>query len=224
MNYTIIKHLVRKDWHFSRGIIAFYIAAGALALVLLGLDNGQAFYVGSVLFFTVLIGLSIHLVMVTIIHERKDQTLPFIMSLPVSPMEYTTAKVFANLLIFLVPWLTLAIGSFVLVNGRPSLPNGLLPLTAIIVMEIFVAYSLFLAVSLVTESHAWTIGAVVVCNLFFNYFLFFTTHLPGIAESMGGPVAVWSPVVWSILAIEVALLFVFLGLTFYFQGRKTDFL
>lgn len=224
MNYTMVKHLIWKDWHFSRGIIVFYIAAGALSLFLLGLGNEQVFYMGSVLFFTVLIGLSIHLVMATVIYERKEQTLPFIMSLPVSPMEYTTAKILANVLIFLVPWLTLVVGTFALISGRAWLPNGLLPLTAILVMEIFVAYSLLLAVSLITESLAWTISVVVASNLFFNFFLFFTSQLPSISESMEGPVAVWSPTVWGILGAEVVLLLLFLGATFYFQGRKTDFL
>ena len=50
--------------------------------------------------------------MVTVVEERNEQTLPFVMSLPISPMEYTTAKILANLLIFLVPLGALMLGSF----------------------------------------------------------------------------------------------------------------
>ena len=42
--------------------------------------------------------------MATVVEERTDQTLPFVMSLPISAAEYTTAKILANLLIFLIPW------------------------------------------------------------------------------------------------------------------------
>ncbi len=40
------------------------------------------------------------------------------MSLPISYREYTTSKIWGNLLIFLVPWLTMVLGSLALFCGR----------------------------------------------------------------------------------------------------------
>ena len=93
MNTPMIKHLILKDWHFNRVTISVCIVVGAIALLIIGTGGKSAFYVGSVLFITVLIGLGITLTIMTVIHERTEQTLPFVMSLPISVMEYTTAKI-----------------------------------------------------------------------------------------------------------------------------------
>ena len=224
MTRIMIERLVRKDWYFNRGMIVVCLALGAVALLAVGLGGKGAFYFGAVLLISVVIGLGAYLAIATVIYERKDQTLPFVMSLPISPMVYTTAKVLANMLIFLVPWTALAVGSFVVLAGREVLPNGLIPFTAIMLTELFAAYCLLLAVALISESEGWTIFVMIACNLSFNYFLYFGSHIEGIAVHMEGPTAVWdAPVLWT-LAASVAAIALFLGATFYFQSRKTDFL
>lgn len=224
MNYFLIRRLILKDWHFSRLTIAVCLTVGAIALFITGLGGETMFYIGSVLFITVLIGLGITLAMLTVIYERKEQTLPFVMSLPISVTEYTTSKILANLLIFLLPWLILAVGSLAVIWGRDTLPNGMIPFVMLVVTEIFVAYCLVLAVALVTESEVWTIATIVICQLFFNYFLYFASHFPSVAASMEGPVTHWSPAVMWTLGIEAVLLIVILGATYLLQARKKDFL
>lgn len=224
MTSIMIQRLIRKDWYFNRGMIAVCLALGAVALLAIGLGGKAAFYFGSVLLISVVIGLGIYLAIATVIYERKDQTLPFVMSLPISPMEYTMAKVVANMLIFLVPWTALAVGSFVVLAGREGLPNGLIPFTAILLTELFASYCLILAVALISESESWTVLVLIASNLFFNYFLYFVSHMEGIAVHMEGPTAVWNAPVWWMLGASVAAIALFLGATFYFQSRKTDFL
>jgi hypothetical protein len=40
----------------------------------------------------------------------------------------------------------------------------------------------------------------------------------------GKPVAVWSPAVFKILAVEFAIIVLILGVTLYVQSRKRDFI
>ena len=224
MNTVMVKRLILKDWYFQRWAIGGYLAAGALALFLLATGGDGAFYAGSILLLTVLITVGIHLAMVTIVQERTDQTLPFVMSLPISPKEYTTAKILANVLIFLIPWVALVIGSFAVIAGRPEVPDGLIPFTAIILTEIFMSSVLILAVALVTESQGWAICAIVFGNLLLQAVMYYVSHIPSVAAAIKGPRIVWDQPVITLLLAEIAVILLLLGLTFWLQSRKTDFI
>jgi ABC-type transport system involved in multi-copper enzyme maturation permease subunit len=223
MNISMVKRLILKDWYFQRWTIVAYLAAGALALFLLGTGGEGSFFAGCILLITVLIGLGIHVAMVTIVQERTDQTLPFVMSLPISPREYTTAKILANLLIFLVPWLALSLGTFAVIAGRAGVPDGLIPFATLLLVEIFAGYCLLLAVALVSESQGWAIGAIIFGNLFFQGFMYYASHNPAIAATMKGDGIRWSQPAVTLLLAEFAVIVLLLGLTFFFQARKTDF-
>ena len=223
LNGKMVKRLILKDWYFQRWTIVAYLAAGALALFLLGTGGKGSFFAGSILLITVLIGLGIHVAMATIVQERTDQTLPFVMSLPLSPREYTTAKILANLLIFLVPWLALSLGTFAVIAGRAGVPDGLIPFAALLLVEIFAGYCLLLAVALVSESQGWAIGAIIFGNLFFQAFMYYVSHHPAIAAAMKGDGIHWSQPAVTLLLGEFAVIVLLLGLTFFFQARKTDF-
>jgi ABC-2 type transport system permease protein len=221
---SMIRRLVFKDWHFMSGAIYAYLALGAIALLLVSTGGEGSFYAGCVLLFTVLISLGVHLAMATIVQERSDHTLPFVMSLPISPRDYTVAKVLSNMLIFLVPWGVLFFGALGVIAGRGAIENGLIPFAAIILTWILVSYCLLLAVALVSESQAWAIAAMVFGNLAFQGVLYAVSHMPSIAGTMKGDVAVWSPTAIALLAGELLAIVLLLGFTFYFQSRKRDFL
>ncbi len=221
---AMIRRLVFKDWYFMRWAIAAYLALGGLALYLVSNGGEGSFYAGCVLLFTILISLGIHLVMATVVEERAQHTLPFVMSLPISPRDYTLAKVLANLLIFLVPWGALVLGTLGVIAGRGAIEDGLIPFAAILLTWILVGYCLVLAVALVSESQAWAIAAIVVTNLAFQGVLYGVSHMPSIAADMKSDVAVWSPAALGLLGAELAAVGLLLGLTFFFQNRKTDFI
>lgn len=220
---SMIRRLVFKDWYFMRWAIASYLALGGLALFLVANGGEGSFYAGCILLFTVLISLGIHLAMLTVVEERAQQTLPFVMSLPISARDYTIAKVLANLLIFFVPWATMLIGALGVIAGRTAIEDGLIPYTAIILTWTLVGYTLILAVALVSESQVWAIAAMVITNLAFQAVLYGVSHVPSIAATMKGDVAVWSPAAVGLLVGEFVLVALLLALTFYFQNRKTDF-
>ncbi len=220
----MVRLLVLKDWYFLRWAILGYVLVGTLALALVGRGGEGPFYIGSILLITVLISVGIHLPMATIIEERKEQTLAFIMSLPISARDYTWAKLLANLLIFLVPWLILLGGTCFVILAQPALPDGLLPFAVVTLFEILASSCLILAVALIFESLAFTVVAIVFGNLFFQGFLYAVSHAPSIAAAMKTEDAAFNGAELMILSLELAATFLLLGLTFYFQSRKKEFL
>ena len=224
MNTLMIRRLILKDWYLQRWSIVASILGGIAALGIVCLGGNAAFMVGLILLITALIAVGAQLAMATIVNERKEQTLPFVMSLPITYTDYTAAKLLGTVIIFLIPWLLLVLCSFALFAVPHGIPHGLFPFTAIMAMDILVNTCLMIAVALVTESQAWTVAAMMVGNISINLIGYYVAHLPGIAGGMKGSAIMWSTTASSALAIEFAVIALMLGLTFFLQSRKRSFL
>lgn len=223
INYAVVRRLILKDWYLNRGVIlaAVPVGLGALALVLTG--KPIAFLFCIIILCMVIVGAGAQLAMVTTINERKEQTLAFVMSLPVSWREYTAAKILANLIIFLIPWVPLTAGAIGILL-LPGATHGLVPFTAIMALEMLITTSLIVAAGIVTESQAWTTAGIFVSSLGINLLGYLFAHLPGISHYMWGSRVYISPTVCIILACELLTVPLLLGATFLIQSRKTDFL
>jgi hypothetical protein len=220
----MVRRLIAKDWSFNRWPILAYVSAGAAALAAIGLGGDGGFYAGSIGLITVLISIGIHLTMITVVNERKEQTLAFVMSLPVDVSTYTAAKLIVNVAIFGAAWLVLAVGSVAVIAGRAALPDGLIPFALTVLLEIFAGYVVMLGTALVSESMNWTIGAMVLGNLTVQAVMYWLSNRPAVQQDLHQNVIVWRPEILGVLGAEVAVIVVCLALTFYLQARKTDFL
>ncbi len=221
MNGALVGRLVLKDWHLMRASLAAAAAGGALSIwlvsrgdVLGGLGLSAAFIV--------LVLVSIFVPIVTIVNERKNQTLPLVMSLPVSPADYTVAKLLANLSMFGIFWVAIT-GAIIAMLVRGGLA-GWVPLAVVSALAPMVAFFLLIAVAIVVESEFWAIVTQGACNVSYS-FLFFLLLRNGqlVAEAKSGA-AVWSPLVLTIVAGELGAIVVSLVLTFYLHSRKTHFI
>jgi ABC-2 type transport system permease protein len=223
MNYAIVRRLVLKDWYLNRWMIlaAVPLGLGSLAIVLIG--NMVSFLLSIILLCMVIIGVGSQLAIVTTVYERKEQTLAFVMSLPISWREYTAAKILANLIIFLIPWLVITAGALG-VLCLPGAMHGLIPFTAIMAAEILVTTCLSIAAGLITESQAGTTVAILCSSLGLNILGYTFAHLRGISTYMWGTRVHWSPTAWIVLSAELLMVPLLLGLSFFIQFRKTDFL
>ncbi len=224
MNIDMIEKLIAKDWYLQRWTIVGYLLGGAFAIGLLGFGGEAAFTAGMILLITVLMALGIHVAMATVVAERTEKTLPFVMSLPISPIDYATAKIGANLLIFLVPWTAMVLGAIAVILARGGVPDGLLPYTVLTLTVIFVNYCIVLCGALVSESIGWTIGVMVACNLGFQAFIHTVSKIPSIAATIEGPIVVWTADALGVLGAEIAAIVLLIGATYWLQSRKTDFL
>lgn len=224
MSQSIVRQLVIKDLQIMRNFVLLYWAGGfaSVAFVVL-VDSEVAGTVGFMLFICAMAGAGIHSFYQTIIEEKIKLNLPFIMSLPVTLREYNVAKITANLLIFSSVWLTLSAASFVIFVGDDGLPTGIMPMMAIILVGIFLSYTMMLATALITGSQGYTIFALVFANIGTQGVMWFIADLYPIRSFIGGNEAVWNTTAVSVLLIEVLVIVLLLVLTVFVQFRKKDF-
>ena len=83
-NYAMVRRLILKDWYLNRWMIIGSVPAGLASLAIILTGKQVAFLISIILLCMVIIGVGAQLAMATTINERKEQTLAFIMSLPVS--------------------------------------------------------------------------------------------------------------------------------------------
>src|SRR5262245_25409658 len=106
MNYMLVRRLMVKDWYMARAPLVGVAVGGAVSMGLMNLPREMGF-IGIVSALISVVMLSNLIPQLTIINERKQQNLAFIMSLPITPFEYTFAKVLGNLSAFLLLWLVI---------------------------------------------------------------------------------------------------------------------
>lgn len=224
MNWTMIKQLIRKDWQFNRNALVLYTLIGFLAVGLLTLSIKGAFYTGVVLIISAVIVVGAHLIFVTVLMERKEQNLAFIMSLPVSFMEYTTAKLLFNIGAFSISWILLYISTLIAIIQTDTIDNGFLPFATIALIELFVAYVIVLGIAVITESEAWTIVTITVSNISVSLFWYFLGSFEEISNYTNAESPVWNSTAITFIAAEITIILLMISLVFYFQSRKHDFL
>lgn len=222
-SYATVRRLILKDWYLNRWMILVSIPAGALSLAIVLTGKPAAFIIGIILLGMILIGVGAQLATVTTVNERKEQTMAFIMSLPVSWREYTAAKILANLIIFLIPWLAITAGALGVLL-LPGASHGLVPYAVIMAVEMLVTTCFMIAVGVITESQAWFTATIFGSSLVLDVLGYVFAHLRGISAYMWGARVHWTPAAWIVLLVELLTVPVLLGMTFYVQSRKTDFL
>jgi ABC-2 type transport system permease protein len=222
INSNMIKKLILKDWHLNQKIIAMYMAGAILALSFI--SHGEAhFYMASVLLICVLIGLGNHQIANTIINERKDQTLPFIMSLPISPLDYAIAKLIGNMALFLIPWMLILL-ALIAVLITTDLPNGLIPYSVIFCTFFLVNYIITWAVGMAAEPEGIVIFVMVALNCLTSPFMYVLSKTPAVMDNIQGKEALWNSTSISILTTEIVLAILVILLALFLQTRKKTFL
>jgi hypothetical protein len=224
MNYAMIQRLILKDWYLHRWQILGSLAGAAGAMAFVVFFGTAGFYIGLTLLITVLVFVGAQLAIASSVTERKEQTLAFIMSLPISYRDYTTAKILSNLLIFLIPWTVVSLASAAILLFAPGATQGLFPFTAIMCVEILLSTCMLSCVAIMTESQAWTTTAIIVGNVAINIVGYLIAHIRPIAAGMFGHNIAWTSAATMCLLGEVALIALLFALTYFVQGRKTDYL
>jgi hypothetical protein len=158
-----------------------------------------------------------------IVNERKKQNLPFILSLPVNTIQYTTAKLLSSLLLFIVPWLALVGSTLLFIYGGHVLPQGVIPMLLILALLPVIGFCLISGAALVGESEGWSVAATLVCNSSYGITWYLLARMPAFNSTWKSPFPVWNAAALRALSIEFAVVVLILGLTFFLQSRKRDF-
>lgn len=223
MRRSVVRQLMLKDWRLHRNWILSSVLAGAVALGIAALGTEPALVVGSVWFFIALILVGTMLPLLGIVNERKNQNLAFLMSLPVSGVQYARAKLASSLGMFLAPWLILMAAGLLLVEGRGVFPRGVIPIMMILMLLPFIGFSVITAAALISESEGWSIAANVATQTTYGLAWYFLIRLPALGAHVKDPRPVWNSTAIEILGVEAAIVVGLLGLTLYLQSLKRDF-
>jgi ABC-2 type transport system permease protein len=223
MTRSVVRQLMLKDWRLNRPMIVGSILGGALGLALVSRATEASVVVGAVWFFICLILVGTMLPLAGIVGERKNHNLAFLMSLPVSGVQYARAKLASSLGMFLVPWLCLMGVALIFVEVRGLFPRGIIPMLMILLLLPFIGFSVLTAVALIAESEGWALAANVAVQSSYGLTWYFISRIPGLAAHAKEAAPVWNSTALEILGVESAIVVGLLGLTLYLQSLKRDF-
>lgn len=223
MKSNVMLQLILKDWRLQSRMITLLTLAGAASLAILPI-GGRAIVIGTVFFFVAMIFCACLLPVQNIVNEQKKQTLPFIMSLPVSSARYGVAKLVSTSGMFLISWLALLGAALFMILVRHTVPNGAIPVGMILMGFPLIGFCLVTGAALLGESEGWATGALAITNSsYWLVWFILVSHVPSLIQNVSSPAAVWTPVVFKILGVELGIVFAILGLTLYLQSRKRNF-
>lgn len=222
LNLPVIKLLVAKDWQLFQKQLAAYVAAGIVALCFLGMASSWTFYVGSLLLLIVVVAVACFAISNSLLVERKEHTLPFVMSLPVSPLDFYLSKLVGNLVTFGVPFAVLLLGTIAVVLFTP-LPDGLVVYAFLIFGHILLGYSVSLGVAMAVESEGWNTFVMIASMVLINPYIMLLGQIPVIVDNVKTNTIVWSTPALSILGTQVLLSLVVIVATGWVHCRKTSF-
>ena len=222
LNTPVIRLLVAKDWQLFQKQLALYVLAGIVALCFLGLAKPWAFYIGSLMLIIVTVSIACFSISTSLMVERKEKTLAFVMSLPVSPLDFTVAKIAGNVLTFAVPFAIIAGGTLAVVLFTP-LPDGLFVYSLLIYAYILFAFSVSLAVAMSVESEGWATFAMIGSMVLINPFIMGMSQIPAINDRVSKDAIVWTPEALGILAGLVLASLAVVAVTTWVHARKPAF-
>ncbi len=224
MTSNVIGQLILKDWRLNRLLMSLTVGVGLIALVIAQYAGEVARVFGTVWFFVPLCILGSMLPASAILNERKKQTLAFVMSLPVSAIQYAIAKALSIAAMFLVPWVTLLISALILIETRHVVPPGVIPLLLIIAMLPLIGFCLISAAALLAESEGWMMAASIVCNSSYWFAWYLLARIPTLLTHWKSPVPVWNPASVIVLSGELGLIALIVAVSLFFQSRKRNFI
>jgi hypothetical protein len=220
MNLQAIKILFLKDLFLSRRYLFAYFVGGLAASAIACLPQATFAFIGFILVITVAIAAGIHLIGTLLLSESIDHTRLFVMSLPVSLLDYSIGKIAVVLTTYLIPWGGM-FTCLVIANVVAGKQGNLIVLPAIFFF-LFSGFALQLVTAVVSESVGFTISVMVGCNVALNVFLMKFFENPEVVAATKSDVLTWPNIVLQVVAVEVLIVLLALGLAFVFQTRKRD--
>lgn len=219
----MIKLLVMKDWQVYQKQLAAYVVGLLVGLTLVGMGKPWSFYVGAMLLLVLLICVGGFAIGTSLLNERKEHTLAFVMSLPVTPMMFYWSKLIANVSIYLVPFGLVVAGTAFLVLFT-ALPDGLLVWSLLIYGFLATLFFISLGAALVLESEGWNIFVQVGFSTLISPFMMGIGMIDPIGLNIKTENIVWSLPALAILLAEFAVIALVIAVTSWIHRRKTVFL
>jgi ABC-type transport system involved in multi-copper enzyme maturation permease subunit len=218
----VTRKLLAKELYVNRGFLVMGSAAGIISTLIATLGK-TGLNIGSLMWLTTIIAIGVMLGIYGIMHERKEHTLEFVLSLPVSIAEYVRAKVLGLWICFFIVWLASSVAALLLIFLKDSIPDGIAAYTVLLCFFMLANYGVVLCGMLEARSEAASTGIIVVTNMGISVFMFTVAPLAGIQNTMWGSTPVWNATFWTVLGCELAVLLITFSLPFLLAARRRDF-
>jgi ABC-2 type transport system permease protein len=219
---TVTRKLIAKELFVNRWFVGSATLAAALSIAVCTLGK-MAFNIGALTWLTTIIAFGVMIAIYGVTNERKEHSLEFVLSLPISNGDYVRAKLLGLLLCFLAPWLVSTVAAVAMVLFS-EVPDGLLPYTVALCLFLLTNFAVVLCGALHARTEAFTSAVIIVTNMGVSVFMFTVGALPGFRESMFGATPVWNDTFFWTIACEIALFFIALSLPLVFAARRRDFI
>lgn len=215
----VTRKLIAKEIFMNRWLVGGTVAAGLLSL-LLACTSRMGFNVGALTWLTTLVAFGVILAMYSIVQERKDRALLFVLSLPLSMRDYVRAKLLGLLICYLFTWLVLGAAAVIVVLAMPGIPDGGLPFLVLLLVFMLANFSVVLAAMLLWQSEVVINVTVIVTNMAITLFMFGVGATPGIYAHIWHSSPTWNDTFWTALVIELAVLAAMLAAPLLVPDRK----
>ena len=218
----VTRKLIAKELYLNRWFIGGTAVAGVLSAF--GASFGEsAFNIGALTWLTTIVAFGVMLAIYGVMNERKEQSLQFVLSLPLSISDYIRAKVIGLMLSFLVVWLSASGAAIALVLGS-NVPDGLLPYTILLCFFMLANFSVVLCGTLHARSESLVTAVIIVTNMAVSIFMFTVGTLPGLRQHMFGAVPVWNSTFFNVFVAELIVLVIAVTLPLATAARRRDFI
>jgi hypothetical protein len=157
-----------------------------------------------------------------LLSESTDHTRLFVMSMPVSLLDYSLGKISVVLTTYLIPWSTMLALCIIATFAMPNSKHGSVVVLPAIFLFLLCGFMVQLVTAVVTESVGWTICVMVGCNVLLNVFLMKLFTYPEIEAARNSELVSWPPVIVQLIMVELLIIAVSLVAAFFFQTRKRD--
>jgi ABC-type transport system involved in multi-copper enzyme maturation permease subunit len=219
----VTRKLIAKELYVNRWFL-IGTAVSAVAAMAVAPFGQTAFNIAGLAWLTTLIGCGVMLAIYGVMNERKEQSLQFVLSLPLSIGEYVRAKLFGLLLSFLLPWLAASAAAVTLVLAAPGVPDGLLPYTLLLCVFLLANFAVVLCGALQARSEAAVTAVIVLTNMAVSIFMFTVGAFPGLKNHMSGDTPVWNDTFFNVLITELIVLVIAVTLPLATAARRRDFI
>jgi ABC-2 type transport system permease protein len=217
-----VRALMIKDWQLFEKQLAAYVVLGIVSLGLIGNAARWSFYAGSLLLIIVLVALACFSISNALLVERKEKTLAFVMSLPISPLDYTVAKMMGNGMTFLAPIALLWLGTIAVVMSTP-VPDGFIVFATLVIGHVVLAYAVSLAAAMSVRSEGWNTFVMIATQVLINPFITWIGQIEGIAGPARGEQIIWSKEALLIISAQILGAMLIFAFTTWWHGRKPAF-
>lgn len=222
------RELVLKDFaHFKLPVLGCAFFA-VVSVALFCIPSFSFLLLGMILFISIMIGFYCYLAMTAIVKERKDKHLLFVMSLPITVLQYHMTKLVSCFSLYLALWLVTYTAIVVANLTFNHLPGFMLAYLTIVFACFLPAFISVVVIAIGTESEAWTIVGFVTLNIFLSIGMNVVPQIPAVqAAFTQGSIAevgfLWPSFVNTVLLSELLITVIAIAALWAIVQRKSTF-